>query len=690
MSGPAPPNHPEHPDWLIWSRFALRPMPPQPQPPATAEVALYGDWVLDTIAPEIDADFYRAVAGLAPGDDPVRHFAASGWQSGLNPNAWFDTRFYLEFYPDIAAAGMNPLFHYVYYGRAEGRLPARPGGLPRHVVEQARIPSQRPPGWDAPDDAPALDGETLCAALAAACLGARALVLAVSHDCYVNVTGGMQILIADEQALFNADRTAYLHLAPAIARFTFAPAAEEVLLQVSLDGRFLGLAPEAMVEAALRAPFLPTRCILPTRRILVVHSVLGHRATALVRLAGVLGAAESIFWLHDYAALCEGFNLLRNDIAYCHAPPPDSAACRICVYGAQRAAYLATMYRLFSAVAFHVLAPSRVALDLFLARTTLPFRTARVHENLVLAPGDSLPAPLPGPARIAFAGFAIPPTGWPAFQRLLQRQGGHGIYRFLHFAVPSNRVAMTGLEKIDVAVRPGHRLAMVEALRAAAIDLVAVLSPWPETFSFVAHEAFAAGADVIALEDGGNVAAAVRRHGRGVVLRDADAVLRFFEEGWARDYAIQRAAAPVQTQTLVFTGTTATLDPDRLAPTPPATLETDAPSLAVALPDGRILQSAPGAALSFHLPPGTTEIHLVSRHALAAPTPASYGVAVAALALDGTAVALDDPRLATGWHPPEPGLRWTSGHAVLHLRTARRLDITLAAVGRWRRLPLAG
>ena len=253
MSGPAPPNHPEHPDWLIWSRFALRPMPPQPQPPATAEVALYGDWVLDTIAPEIDADFYRAVAGLAPGDDPVRHFAASGWQSGLNPNAWFDTRFYLEFYPDIAAAGMNPLFHYVYYGRAEGRLPARPGGLPRHVVEQARIPSQRPPGWDAPDDAPALDGETLCAALAAACLGARALVLAVSHDCYVNVTGGMQILIADEQALFNADRTAYLHIAPAIARFTFAPAAEEVLLQVSLDGRFLGLAPEAMVEAALQA-----------------------------------------------------------------------------------------------------------------------------------------------------------------------------------------------------------------------------------------------------------------------------------------------------------------------------------------------------------------------------------------------------------------------------------------------------
>ena len=79
------------------------------------------------------------------------------------------------------------------------------------------------------------------------------------------------------------------------------------------------------------------------------------------RLAGVLRPAHAVFWLHDYAALCEGFNLLRNDVAYCGAPPVGSTACRICVYGAERAAYLAAMGRLFAAVGFHVLAPSRVA-----------------------------------------------------------------------------------------------------------------------------------------------------------------------------------------------------------------------------------------------------------------------------------------------------------------------------------------
>jgi len=48
----------------------------------------------------------------------------------------------------------------------------------------------------------------------------------------------------------------------------------------------------------------------------------------------------------------------------------------------------------------------------------------------------------------------------------------------------------------------GEHRAQFEALAAREIDLVLVLSPWPETFSFVAHEAFAAGADVVTARDG--------------------------------------------------------------------------------------------------------------------------------------------------------------------------------------------
>lgn len=35
----------------------------------------------------------------------------------------FDRVFYLKKYPDLAAAGVNPIFHYLSYGAVEGRKP---------------------------------------------------------------------------------------------------------------------------------------------------------------------------------------------------------------------------------------------------------------------------------------------------------------------------------------------------------------------------------------------------------------------------------------------------------------------------------------------------------------------------------------------------------------------------------------
>jgi hypothetical protein len=39
----------------------------------------------------------------------------------------FDAAYYLERYPDVAAAGADPVIHYVRFGAAEGRRPNRDG-----------------------------------------------------------------------------------------------------------------------------------------------------------------------------------------------------------------------------------------------------------------------------------------------------------------------------------------------------------------------------------------------------------------------------------------------------------------------------------------------------------------------------------------------------------------------------------
>lgn len=52
----------------------------------------------------------------------VRDFAQNGWKAGKNPSPYFNTNFYLQKYPDITKAGINPLVHYILNGKAEKRL----------------------------------------------------------------------------------------------------------------------------------------------------------------------------------------------------------------------------------------------------------------------------------------------------------------------------------------------------------------------------------------------------------------------------------------------------------------------------------------------------------------------------------------------------------------------------------------
>jgi lipopolysaccharide biosynthesis protein/GT2 family glycosyltransferase len=59
----------------------------------------------------------------AAGADPVRHYLQLGALEGLNPSAAFDTQWYLAQYPDVAALRLNPLIHYLRHGASEGRQP---------------------------------------------------------------------------------------------------------------------------------------------------------------------------------------------------------------------------------------------------------------------------------------------------------------------------------------------------------------------------------------------------------------------------------------------------------------------------------------------------------------------------------------------------------------------------------------
>jgi GT2 family glycosyltransferase/glycosyltransferase involved in cell wall biosynthesis len=62
----------------------------------------------------------------AAGTNPLVHYLRHGAAEGRDPNPLFDTDWYLAQNPDVAAAGINPLVHYLRHGAAEGRDPRDP------------------------------------------------------------------------------------------------------------------------------------------------------------------------------------------------------------------------------------------------------------------------------------------------------------------------------------------------------------------------------------------------------------------------------------------------------------------------------------------------------------------------------------------------------------------------------------
>ena len=71
-----------------------------------------------------DAAWYRgAGAGLPRSQDPAAHFLSAGAQEGRDPNALFNTIWYVEQNPDVVRGGANPALHYLLTGAMEGRDP---------------------------------------------------------------------------------------------------------------------------------------------------------------------------------------------------------------------------------------------------------------------------------------------------------------------------------------------------------------------------------------------------------------------------------------------------------------------------------------------------------------------------------------------------------------------------------------
>jgi hypothetical protein len=483
---------------------------------------------------EFDARFYLdANPDVArAGVDPIEHFLVSGWREGRDPSRAFSVREYLDANPDVAAAGMNPFVHYLRAGRAEGRRPRQDLGFRHEVLSKLRPVDER------------------VAEAAAAAAGVRAgspaelgqalavsrggpLHVTFSHDDYSANLGGVQLCLQREAAAVARAGRDHLHLYPAMP-WPVLRTREAALLGVVWNGRPAGAWPAAAIAEAIKGR--------GTGGAFAIHSLLGHSVKETLAVLKAAGLKAGYFWLHDFASLCAGFHLLRDDVEDCAAPPPASAACGICIYGPWRARHLAEHEKLFKALDLTVVSPSQPTLDLWRASWRFPTKGEVVLPHARLVERGPAPAPRgPRPLRVAFVGLPATHKGWPVFRELVLKFGEDPRYEFHHFGAP----APSGLPAAFHPVSAGgyEPRAMQQALEAAQVDVALI---WPlcrETFSFTAHEAVAAGAAVLTNPDSGNVAAFVEAGGHGRVLADEQVLASAFETGDIEGLARARRGA---------------------------------------------------------------------------------------------------------------------------------------------------
>lgn len=506
----------------------------------------------EAIAPHFDRAYYLEMQADvdAAGVDPLDHFVDIGWREARDPTRWFSVADYLDMHPDVAAANVNPFYHYLTSGKSEGRPPRSETGFRYRILAQSRTVTDRLASATRESEAvEASPVSKLREAFESMHLAGAHITF--SHDDFTSHRGGIQSCLWRESAAAKASQRHHLHFHPATHWPAVRTSCEASLLGVVIDGAHVG--------AYCHTTILQVLATAPARDNIsfAIHSMLGHETGEVVSILRAFGVRSGYFWLHDFASLCAGFHLLRNDVQDCGAPPSDSAACGICHYAALRPRHQSAHRDLFDLLDLTVVSPSDSALRLWSDRTNLPRKGEIVHPHAWLAPQGEGWLPQNGPLKVGYAGFPSDHKGFPVFVDLAATHTDDPRYSFFHLG--AKRVRGLAAQFVHVSTTPDDPLSMRRALEEHLIDVVLI---WPlcrETFSLVAYEAVASGAAVVTWKDSGNVADFVAQGGHGLVLESETRLGELFTSGSAT--ALGRIARRPRVSELVFSDLTLDLIP---------------------------------------------------------------------------------------------------------------------------------
>lgn len=355
------------------------------------------------------------------------------------------------------------------------------------------------------------------------------IVIAFSHDNYLETTAGVQIYMNNERDAFSLRSVSYLQIHPQTPVALFA-LIDDIVLNVCLD--------KELICTVTAKEFIRLGGMLAQRNSLecigvIIHHLLNWSIQVVDQFLEKLNNEKIFFWLHDYYICCPQVTLLRNDYEFCHKPDLESNSCMICLYGDIRRSN-AKHFRLFlNNYRFTFLTPSKVV------RSIIVSDYPELKDKIIISPllnlikqknrRDNVLKDLHDPLyklKIAYLGVPKRYKGWETW-RLFVDSSVSDSYKCVYLSteeesVPEEHIYINTLYKSQNSV--------ISLLIMHKIDIVILWSIVPETFSFTLYEAIAAGCFILTNPLSGNIAAYVRENSCGIVFESENDLISLLKE----------------------------------------------------------------------------------------------------------------------------------------------------------------
>lgn len=357
----------------------------------------------------------------------------------------------------------------------------------------------------------------------------RKFAISISSGVYTRGLGGTNKVICAHQNLLNSRGISYFYLCPvnnAITRIGRVDTRR--YWNVIVDGKYSGVLNEYSIVAKLANYELEGYQALGV----FIHHL---REVDIPSINALLEAfcLPVYYYIHDYYAICESYNLLDSNGSYCGGKANEHG-CLTCLYREEaeikRSKIKDFLYGIRDKITF--IAPSDAAKDIWVKNyPEFAKKTKVIYHQRLLGEysGNREEISKSQKIRVGFVGAALSVKGWEEFRKLISsiKPDRLQFYELYHMGTGGEEIE--NVTQVKVTFHSGLN-AMVEALRNNKIDCAILWSLWPETYSYTYYECYSANAFVLTYKNSGNMCDQVKTRDNGIVFQNIDEMIELFNE----------------------------------------------------------------------------------------------------------------------------------------------------------------